>query len=95
MEEGNKVEKEVQQFWVLSRAWKRDPRYLGGVTFHSLIAGLEPLIRNGTPLLRVQANELADMAVRGKIRRKKGLVKGKVIQLQLKTKNNSQSYKAA
>lgn len=84
---GNRLEGKVQEFWKLSRAWRRDPIFVGNHTFQTIIEGLHPLTVQGEwHVLRSQADDLVDLAVRGKLRRKKGTIKSKVIQVDFTTK---------
>lgn len=84
---GNRLESRVQNFWILSRAWKRDPQFVEGHTFQTIVDGLHPLITQGEwHQLRTQADDLVNLAVKGKIRRKRGVIKSKVIRVDFITK---------
>ena len=90
------LEADVQEFWKVSRAWKRDPEYLEGHTFSTIVSALEPMRLQGQHhSLRLQADSLAALAVSGKIRRKKGTIKGKVIRVNFRSTQTSPLLKCA
>ena len=70
----NALEKGVQAFWEASRAWKRDPRYVGHLTFESFLARIDPLRKSTSERLSAAADDLARLAVSWRVRRKQ--VKG-------------------
>lgn len=85
----NALEKGVQAFWEASRAWKRDPKYVGHLTFESFLARIEPLRKSSSERLSAAADDLARLAVSWRVRRK-GRSKGKVYYVDFHNKQLTQ-----
>lgn len=86
-----RLEERVHEFWKCSRAWKRDPLFVEGQTFQTLINRLNPLYTQGEfHGLRNQAESLKTLMVKGKIRRKKGEIKSKVIKANFRKTTQTQ-----
>lgn len=81
----NRLEERVQEFWEVSKAWRGESPYADNQTFQTIIERLNPLTNQGEfHQLRAQAESLTDLAVKGKRRRKKGTIKGKVVRVNFK-----------
>lgn len=91
----NRLEGSVQEYWKVSRAWKRDPLFLEGQTYSTIMDRLRPFTVQGEfHRLRTQAEDLMNMIVHGKIRRKKGTIRGKVVHVDFAARLTSQKKAA-
>ncbi len=71
----NAIERQTNEYWRASKAWKREPGFVEGETYTSLQEKLIPLITQGVyHTLREQADKLSVLMVKGKPRIKRGSI---------------------